>query len=572
MINPHAILLSIVGDMRKTALAAGWMDQFGPDGALYDNGLAVWEMLPGQPGGYNNAIHELAGPQSQVQLQLLFTPQILPQLLTTQEIVHINAALHNAPYATLDLAELAAVQSPYYAGNSLAFQNLVACPQRVGAPSAKSRYVPYDYAAFPTVLDTVALAAKGGNRTVSTYLNVGLANNLGFFTNAMGYEIRYGQLHFVPTGAQLFINAAMNPASELSIVEIPVQLFWGAPIRHKWFRAVLDITHPVVVGDALDSIRSLVRRYGSVTKFFIGGEATSGFTAEKPECYEPITAANCRTCRPVTNYAPHAVAAFREYMWRKFAGPDAVRAAAINARWNIPSAHQYRKDLIRDNGPIFTGQGRAVAEVAGPDVRVMVVGNPCNTNCLIAMHNAKGVAKERFTAMTRLDQNRAQSQLAKKANAAWGDVKNVVIWGNHSNTQFPDWHHATIAGKPVSSLIKDETWLKETFIKTVQERGAAVIKQRGSSSAFSAANAAIDHCWSLFHATKPGEWTSLCVLSDGSYGIEAGIICSFPCTTDGKGNWKIVQGLALNDFAKGKIKVTVDELIEERAAIRDLLG
>ena len=233
---------------------------------------------------------------------------------------------------------------------------------------------------------------------------------------------------------------------------------------------------------------------------------------------------------------------------------------------------QERKDLIRDNGPIFIGQGRAVAEAAGPDVRVMVVGNPCNTNCLIAMHNAKGIAKDRFTAMTRLDQNRAQTQLANKSGTSWGDVKNVTIWGNHSNTQFPDWYHATIGGKPVSALIKDETWLKETFVKTVQERGAAVIKQRGSSSAFSAANAAIDHCWSLFHATKPGEWTSLCVVSDGSYGIEPGIVCSFPCSTDGKGNWKIVPGLAINEFAKSKIKLTVDELIEERTTIRDLLG
>ena len=233
---------------------------------------------------------------------------------------------------------------------------------------------------------------------------------------------------------------------------------------------------------------------------------------------------------------------------------------------------QERKDLIRENGPIFVGQGRAIAEVAGPDVRVMVVGNPCNTNCLIALHNAKGVPRERFTAMTRLDQNRAQAQLALKAGASWSEVKKVIVWGNHSNTQFPDWHHATIQGKPAAAVIQDDAWLKDTFVKTVQERGAAVIKQRGLSSALSAANAAIDHCYSLFHATSPGEWTSLCVLSDGSYGIEGGLVCSFPCTTDGKGNWKIVTGLAVNDFARGKIQVTVKELEEERATIKDLLS
>ena len=233
---------------------------------------------------------------------------------------------------------------------------------------------------------------------------------------------------------------------------------------------------------------------------------------------------------------------------------------------------QERKDLIRDNGPIFTGQGRAIAEAAGPDVRVMVVGNPCNTNCLIAMHNAKGVPKDRFSAMTRLDQNRAMALLATRAKAPWSTVRNVVIWGNHSNTQFPDWKYATIQGKPAAAVIGDDAWLQGEFIKTVQERGAAVIKQRGLSSAFSAANAAIDHCHALFHATKPGEYTSLCVLSDGSYGIEPGIICSFPCTTDGKGNAKIVKNLEVDAFQQSRIQITVRELLDERAAIQDLLG
>jgi malate dehydrogenase len=230
-----------------------------------------------------------------------------------------------------------------------------------------------------------------------------------------------------------------------------------------------------------------------------------------------------------------------------------------------------RKDLILDNGPIFVGQGQALGKVAAKDLRVVVVGNPCNTNCLIAMHNAAGVPHERFSAMTRLDQNRAQAQLAKKSGRHWSEVRNTIIWGNHSNTQFPDWHHCTIGGKPAAQVVRDETWLRETFVKTVQERGAEVIKARGKSSALSAAQAAVDHAHSLYHATAPGEWTSLCVASDGSYGIAEGLICSFPCTTDGKGGWQIRQGLAIDDFSRGKIKISVDELIGERDTVRHLL-
>ncbi len=233
---------------------------------------------------------------------------------------------------------------------------------------------------------------------------------------------------------------------------------------------------------------------------------------------------------------------------------------------------QERKDLIRENGPIFVGQGQAISEVADSNVRVVVVGNPCNTNCLIAMHNAKGVPDERFTAMTRLDQNRAMAQLAMKAGVSWKDVKNVIIWGNHSNTQFPDWHHATIGDRPAVAAVNDGTWLREEFIKTVQQRGKAVIEARGHSSAFSAANAAIDHCRTLFIPTRDGEFTSMCVKSDGSYGIEDGLICSFPCTTDGRGNWKIVTNLELNTFATGMIQTSVLELTEERDAVSNLLG
>ena len=231
-----------------------------------------------------------------------------------------------------------------------------------------------------------------------------------------------------------------------------------------------------------------------------------------------------------------------------------------------------RKDLLQDNGKIFIGQGRAIAEVAGPDVRVVVVGNPCNTNCLIAMKNAKGIPADRFTAMTRLDQNRAKAQLALKAKQHWSEVKNVIIWGNHSNTQYPDWHHATIGGQPAAKVINDDPWLQGAFMKTVQERGKAIIEARGKSSALSAAQAACDHARSLYSVTQKDDSVALCVLSDGSYGTPEGIISGFPCTTDGKGNWKIVQGLSMNDFSKQKAAITWKELCDEREMVKDLLG
>ncbi|MBM4063581.1 MAG: malate dehydrogenase [Planctomycetes bacterium] len=231
-----------------------------------------------------------------------------------------------------------------------------------------------------------------------------------------------------------------------------------------------------------------------------------------------------------------------------------------------------RKDLLTENGKIFIGQGRAIAEVAGPDVRVVVVGNPCNTNCLIAMKNAKGVPTDRFTAMTRLDQNRAKAQLAGKAKKHWSTVKNVIIWGNHSNTQYPDWHHATIDGVPAARAIADDAWLTGPFMKTVQERGKAIIEARGKSSALSAALAAIDHVRSLYTVTNKDDSVALCVVSDGSYGAPEGLISGFPCTTDGKGNWKIVQGFGLDDFGKQKAAVTWKELCDEREMVKDMLG
>ena len=231
-----------------------------------------------------------------------------------------------------------------------------------------------------------------------------------------------------------------------------------------------------------------------------------------------------------------------------------------------------RGDLIRENGPIFTGQGRAINDHAASDVRVAVVGNPCNTNCLIAMHAAPDVPNERFSAMTRLDQNRAQAQLAAKAAVPVSAVKNTLIWGNHSATQVPDFVHATIDGRPAPDVIGDRAWLEGEFIETVQKRGAAIIQARGLSSAASAANALIDHVKDLRQETPAGEWRSVCVVSDGSYDVPAGLISSFPVRADGRGGWEIVQGLELDEFLRSRLDATVAELAKERELVADLLG
>ena len=232
-----------------------------------------------------------------------------------------------------------------------------------------------------------------------------------------------------------------------------------------------------------------------------------------------------------------------------------------------------RGDLIRENGPIFVGQGQALARAAA-DVRVLVVGNPANTNGLIAMsHGHKaGIPRDRFQAMTRLDQNRAQAQLANKAGVKVSAVTNMAIWGNHSATQYPDAENARIEGRPAHDVIGHHAWLREEFIQIVQQRGAAVIDARGLSSAASAANAALDHIVSVESATPAGDFFSAGVYSDGSYGIDEGLMFSFPIRSDGQGHWEIVQGLKLSDFARAKIKATEDELKEERAVIADLLG
>jgi malate dehydrogenase len=230
-----------------------------------------------------------------------------------------------------------------------------------------------------------------------------------------------------------------------------------------------------------------------------------------------------------------------------------------------------RKDLLGINGKIFTGQGQAIAKNAAEDVRVLVIGNPCNTNCLIAMNNAKSVPRDRWFAMTRLDENRAKAQLAQKAGVEITEVSNVTIWGNHSATQYPDAYNAKINGRSAAAVIGDEAWLKEAFIPAVQQRGAAIIKARGSSSAGSAANAIVDTVRSLTTDTAEGDWHSVAVCSDGSYGVEEGLICSFPVRASG-GKWEIVKDVPLNEFSKGKFEASVAELKEEKSMVADLLG
>lgn len=228
-----------------------------------------------------------------------------------------------------------------------------------------------------------------------------------------------------------------------------------------------------------------------------------------------------------------------------------------------------RADLLKINGGIFTTQGRAIAANAAKDVRIFVVGNPCNTNALICMNAAKGVPSDRFFAMTMLDQNRAKIQLAQKAGVDVTAVTNMAIWGNHSATQYPDFYTAKINGKSASEAITDTEWLKTTFIETVQKRGAAIIKARGLSSAASAANAVVDGIYALTHDTAAGDSFSMCLASEGQYGVDKGLIFSFPCTVKG-GKLSVVTGIELNDFSKEKFNLTLNELRSERDSVKEL--
>ena len=231
-----------------------------------------------------------------------------------------------------------------------------------------------------------------------------------------------------------------------------------------------------------------------------------------------------------------------------------------------------RKDLLGINGKIFVGQGKALADNAASDVRILVVGNPCNTNCLVAYNNGRDIPADRWTAMTRLDHNRARTALAKKAGVLNEEVTRVTIWGNHSNTQYPDFTNARIKGRPAPEVITDRQWLEQTFVPLVQNRGAAVIKARGSSSAWSAANGTVDHIKSLINATPADDWTSLGVVSKGEYGVTPGLVFSYPCKTDGKGNYTVIEGVPLDDFGKKKFQITHDELLAEKEAVKGLVG
>jgi malate dehydrogenase len=230
-----------------------------------------------------------------------------------------------------------------------------------------------------------------------------------------------------------------------------------------------------------------------------------------------------------------------------------------------------RKELLGINGKIFIGQGQAIEKNAAADVRIIVIGNPCNTNCLIAMNNAKSIPHDRWFAMTRLDENRAKAQLAHKAGTEVTEVSNMTIWGNHSATQYPDFYNARINGRSAAEVIGDETWLKETFIPAVQQRGAAIIKARGLSSAGSAANAIIDTVHSLTNETPGDDWHSVAVCSDGSYGVEKELISSFPVRSRGE-KWEIVQNVPINDFSRSKIDASVAELKEERSLVGELIS
>ena len=277
-------------------------------------------------------------------------------------------------------------------------------------------------------------------------------------------------------------------------------------------------------------------------------EALSGVVMELEDCAFPLVEEIVATDDP--NVA--------------FAGSEI--ALLVGSRPRGPGME--RKDLLEANAQIFSVQGKSLNEHASEDLRVLVVGNPANTNCLIAQKNAPDIDPRRFSAMTRLDHNRAVTQLAEKTQAHTTDVNGVIIWGNHSATQYPDINHATVNGSSASTLV-DHNWIEKTFIPTVQQRGAAVIASRGLSSAASAANAAIDHVRDWLQGTD-GEIVSMGVCSDGSYGIESGLIYSFPCKCDG-GDWKILQGLEISEFSRSKMLATESELIEERQAVCELL-
>lgn len=263
---------------------------------------------------------------------------------------------------------------------------------------------------------------------------------------------------------------------------------------------------------------------------------------------------------------------------RKVTVTDSDAEAFRGANWALlvgaapRKPGQERKDLLTMNATSFIDQGAAINKTAAEDIRVVVVGNPCNTNCLIAMSHAPDVPRDRFSALTRLDQNRGMAQLAMKSGRPLTSVTNLAIWGNHSATQFPDFEHALIDGRPATEIIDDRQWLENQFVETVQKRGAAILAARGKSSAASAANAVLDHVRSAVNKTPGDDWVSAAILSNGNpYGAPDGLIFSFPVRSDGKGNYAIVEGLDISDYARGRLNVTADELLSERADVSELL-
>lgn len=302
----------------------------------------------------------------------------------------------------------------------------------------------------------------------------------------------------------------------------------------------------IASGDMLGSDRSVILQMLEIPQAL---GALEGVAMELEDSAFPLLGGTISTDDPETAFADADIALLVGAMPRK--------------------AGMERSDLLSANGAIFTTQGQAIAESARPEVRVLVVGNPANTNALIAMSNAKGMDRSNFTAMTRLDHNRAVGQLATKVGRPVTAVRRVTIWGNHSSTQYPDLTHCEVDGTPALELVDDQNWVDEEFIPTVANRGAAVIEARGASSAASAANAAISHIRDWWQGTPEGDWVSMGVPSDGSYDVPEGLMSSFPCICRDR-RWEIVQGLEIDDASRKRIDVSVAELIEERDAVREL--
>jgi malate dehydrogenase len=302
----------------------------------------------------------------------------------------------------------------------------------------------------------------------------------------------------------------------------------------------------IAAGDLLGPDQPVVLQMLEITPALGGLE---GVAMELDDCAFPLLAGTVRTDDAEVAFA------------------DADIAFLVGSRPR--SKGMERADLLEANGAIFTVQGKALSDQADANVKVLVVGNPANTNCLIAMNNAPKLDPSQFTAMMRLDHNRAKAQVAAKAGVGVADVRKITIWGNHSASQYPDLFHAEVGGKPAAEVINDQTWIEETFIPVVQQRGAAVIEARGSSSAASAANAAVGHVHDWANGTPEGDWVSMGVPSDGSYGVQAGLLSSFPVTCSG-GSWSIVQGLDIDDFSRQRIERSVGELAEERDTVASL--